>query len=338
MAKSPLAVIFGCFGTTLRVSERTFFRESNPFGFILFQRNCKTPEQVQALVIEMRSAVGREDAPVLIDQEGGRVARLKPPHWRLPPAAVLFSDLAGRDLDRACKAAKLNAQIISLELLGLGIDVNCAPVLDLPQANADPIIGDRISGETPEKAAAIGRAFCEGYLSGGVLPVIKHIPGHGRATVDSHKELPFVAASHKDLQEFDFKPFKALADMPWAMTAHVVYQAIDGDNPATSSDRVITEIIRKEIGFDGVLLSDDLSMQALNGSFRERAENALKAGCDVVLHCNGELEEMEAVVSGCRALNQDALKRIKQASELKGSPEVFNLKNAQKNLNELLAG
>ena len=327
------AVILGCAGTTLSRDERAFYRDANPFGFILFQRNCESPDQVRALVAEMRASVGRDNAPVLIDQEGGRVARLKPPHWRHPPAAEVFSRLS----EHGAEAAKLNAQMIAFELLAMGIDVNCAPVLDLPQADADPIIGDRISGETPEKAAIIGRAACEGYLAGGVLPVIKHIPGHGRATVDSHKALPIVDASHKDLSRFDFKPFKALADMPWAMTAHVVYQAIDGDNPATSSATVIGDVIRGEIGFDGVLLSDDLSMQALRGSFTERAETALKAGCDVVLHCNGVMEEMEAVVAGTAPLSVAALERIERAAKLIDTPKDFDFEGAQQRLDQLLA-
>ncbi len=336
MADAPRAVILGCSGVTLSARELLFFRETDPFGFILFQLNCDTPAQVRALVAEMRSAVGRDDAPVLIDQEGGRVARLKPPHWRLPPAAIEFSDLADRDLQRAYKASKLNARIIAFELLDLGIDVNCAPVLDLPQADADSIIGDRISGETPEKAAVLGRAACEGYLSGGVLPIIKHIPGHGRATVDSHKALPLVGASYEDLLKFDFVPFKFLADMPWAMTAHVVYQSIDSDNPATLSAQVISDVIRSEIGFDGILLSDDLSMQALSGSFRERAERALAAGCDIVLHCNGKMDEMEAVISGCKPLTTAQLACVERASQLKEIPKEFDLIDTQQQLFNLL--
>ena len=330
---APCAVILGCAGTTLSRDEIAFFRDSNPFGFILFQRNCGTPDQVRALVAEMRASVGRDSAPVLIDQEGGRVARLKPPHWRHPPAAEVFSRLS----EHGAEAAKLNAQMIAFELLALGINVNCAPVLDLPQTDADPIIGDRISGETPEKAATLGRAACEGYLAGGVVPVIKHIPGHGRATVDSHKALPIVAASHEDLSAFDFKPFKALADMPWAMTAHVVYQALDAHNPATSSAKVISDVIRGEIGFEGVLLSDDLSMQALRGSFTDRAETALKAGCDVVLHCNGVMDEMQAVVAGCAALNATALERIERAAKLTDTPKDFDFEGAQQRLDRLLA-
>jgi beta-N-acetylhexosaminidase len=337
MADVPRAVILGCSGMTLSARELVFYRETNPFGFILFQRNCDTPDQVRALVAEMRRAVGRDDAPVLIDQEGGRVARLKPPHWRLPPAAIQFSNLADRDLEQACKASNLNARIIAFELFELGIDVNCAPVLDLPQADTDQIIGDRITGETPEKAAALGRAACEGYFAGGVLPIIKHIPGHGRATVDSHKALPLVGATYKDLLEFDFKPFKSLADMPWAMTAHIVYQAIDAANPATSSFQVISDVIRGEIGFDGILLSDDLSMQALSGSLRERAENALAAGCDVVLHCNGKMDEMESVILGSRPLTTAALTRIKRASQLKETSGKFDLNDAQQELAKLLA-
>jgi beta-N-acetylhexosaminidase len=313
----PSAVIFGCAGLTLSEEEKTFFAEINPLGFILFQRNCDTPDQVRALVSSLRDCTGREDAPVLIDQEGGRVARLKPPHWRAAPPAVKFCELAKNDPERGAKAAFLNAALIAAELIELGITVDCAPVLDLPQPGADPIIGDRVAGDTPELSALLGGAACKGFLSGGVLPVIKHIPGHGRAMVDSHKELPIVETSAEELEILDFEPFRALADSPWAMTAHVVFTAYDDQNPATSSKTVIEQIIRGSIGFNGVLISDDLSMQALKGSFEERARSVLKAGCDLALHCNGDMDEMRAVAQGIAPLRAESMARVEAAEKLR---------------------
>jgi beta-N-acetylhexosaminidase len=304
--RAPRAVIFGCAGTALSDGERAFFRDADPFGFILFQRNCESPEQVKALVAALRESVGRAEAPVLIDQEGGRVARLRPPHWRSYPSAATIAGLGSA----APAAARGAARLIADDLTTLGITVDCLPVLDLRVAGADVVIGDRAYGETPERVAELGRAACEGLLSGGVLPVIKHIPGHGRATVDSHVACPIVTLDEAALAASDFAPFRALVDMPWAMTAHVVYAAIDAQHPATLSRRVIDRVIRGSIGFDGLLVSDDLSMQALGGSLGDRARAALAAGCDVALHCNGRADEMAEVAAATGPLSTAAEERI----------------------------
>lgn len=334
-------IILGCSGPALTASERTFFHDADPAGFILFARNCETPDQTRALIRELRAAVGRADAPVLIDQEGGRVQRLSPPHWPARPPAARFARLYESDPDAGLEAARLNARLIAADLVDLGITVDCAPVLDISQSGADPIIGDRAYGHDPAQVAALGRAVAEGLLAGGVLPVIKHIPGHGRATVDSHKALPVVEASLDDLTTVDFAPFAALRDMPWAMTAHVVYRVLDGDHPATTSERVIAGVIRGSIGFDGVLVSDDLSMQALSGGMRERCEAALAAGCDLALHCNGQMAEMEAAVAGCPdAMDDGARRRMERAEAMRVPPEnldgTVDTDEAVSRLHELL--
>ncbi len=315
------AVIFGCEGLSLTNWEREFFAHSNPLGFILFARNCKSPDQIRALVADLRESIGRGSAPVLIDQEGGRVARLKPPWWRAAPAAGRFGLLAGRDRELAEQAVHLNARLIAAELRALGITVDCAPVLDLPTPGASDAIGDRAFGADPERVAELGRAFCDGLLAGGVLPVIKHIPGHGRARVDSHHQLPVVETPRAELEVSDFRPFVALAGAPWAMTGHLVYTAIDPDNPATMSHAVIAEVIRGAIGFDGVLVTDDLSMAALSGDFAGRASKSLAAGCDVVLHCNGKAEEMTAAMGGVGALSAEATRRLTAATARPSAPE-----------------
>ena len=337
---TPLAAIFGCQGLQLDARESRFFREADPFGFILFQRNCDSPEQVRRLVDDLRDSVGRAGAPVLIDQEGGRVQRLKPPHWRDAPPAARFADLAEINLDRALEAARLNARLIARELLELGITVDCTPVLDVPQKTADLIIGDRAYGSDPVMIAALAEAVCEGLLDGGVLPVIKHIPGHGRAEVDSHLALPVVVTPVAELERSDFAPFVALAHMPWAMTAHVVYTQIDADNPATTSPKVI-DVIRREIGFTGLLLSDDLSMEALSGNMTQRANGALVAGCDVVLHCNGKMDEMVEVAAACKGLSDPAAIRIQQAEALRLEnmlPWQESQAEAVQRLNKMLEG
>lgn len=316
-ATRPKAAVFGCAGLRLSDEERQFFEAADPFGFILFSRNVETPEQVAGLVANLRQCVGRGDAPVLIDQEGGRVQRLGPPHWRAAPTGRRFAGLARTDINAARRAARLNARLIADDLRRLGITVNCAPVLDVPAVNGHEIIGDRALGDDPETVAALGRAVCEGLLAGGVLPVIKHLPGHGRAVSDSHLELPVVGAGLEDLRTIDFAPFKSLHEMPWAMTAHVVYSALDSDNPATLSGAVIGGAIRGDIGFDGLLISDDLSMKALAGNFGDRARRALAAGCDVVLHCNGDRGEMTAVADAVGALSVDAGRRIAAAEALR---------------------
>ncbi len=289
------AIILGCAGASLSAAERQFFARLDPLGFILFARNVETPDQVRALVRDLRQSVGRADAPVLIDQEGGRVQRLRPPHWRAAPPAAAFGALLARDRQAGIEATRLNAQIIGGELADLGIDTVCAPVLDLHVTGAHEVIGDRAYSSDPEIVALLGRAACEGFMAAGIMPIVKHIPGHGRATVDSHLSLPVVEASRAELEATDFRPFKALADMPWAMTAHIVFRAIDPGNPATTSKRVVEQIVRGYIGFEGVLIGDDLSMQALQGSIAERARATLAAGCDLALHCNGKMEEMETL-------------------------------------------
>jgi beta-N-acetylhexosaminidase len=315
----PKAAIFGCAGAALSAQERAFFAAENPFGFILFARNVQAPDQVRALVKALRESVGRMDAPVLIDQEGGRVARLKPPHWRAAPAAAKIAALADQDIDAACEAAWLNARLIGGELAALGIDVDCAPVCDVPVAGSHDVIGDRAYGTDPGRVATIARAAALGFLDAGVLPVIKHIPGHGRARADSHLELPTVDTPRAELEMADFVPFRALADMPWAMTAHVRYTALDKDRPATTSPTIIREIIRGQIGFDGVLLTDDLSMKALGGGFPERTRAALEAGCDVALHCNGDMAEMEGVALAAPPLSEAARERIARANAFRKS-------------------
>lgn len=315
----PKAAIFGCAGPVLSAQERAFFAAQNPFGFILFARNVQAPDQVRVLVKTLRESVGRADAPVLIDQEGGRVARLKPPHWRAAPAAAKIAALADQDIDAACEAAWLNARLIGGELAALGIDVDCAPVCDVPVAGSHDVIGDRAYGTDPGRVATIARAAALGFIDAGVLPVIKHIPGHGRARADSHLELPTVDTPRAELETTDFVPFRALADMPWAMTAHVLYTALDKERPATTSPTIIRDIIRGQIGFDGVLVSDDLSMKALGGSFAERTRAALSAGCDLALHCNGDMTEMEGVAAAAGPLSEPARKRIARADGLRQS-------------------
>jgi beta-N-acetylhexosaminidase len=307
----PLAVVLGCAGTSLTDAERRFFEQANPLGFILFARNIETPGQVKALVASLRASVGRDDAPVMIDQEGGRVQRLKPPRWRAAPPAAQLGAIP--DIDMAAEAVRLNAILIGDELRALGIDVDCAPVLDVPVDGAHDIIGDRALSHSPERVGILGRAACEGFLAAGVMPVIKHIPGHGRAKADSHLELPVVTATAEELELSDFVPFEALQDAAWAMTAHVVYTAYDDKRPATLSPVVVSDVIRRHIGFSGLLISDDLSMKALQGSFDERCREALEAGCDVALHCNGDMAEMQAVVKGARPMNDKAMSRFARA-------------------------
>ncbi len=315
----PRAVIFGCAGLSLSDAERAFFRDADPAGFILFQRNCATPEQIRALTADLRACV-RRDAPILIDQEGGRVQRLKPPLWRAAPAAATLAALADGDREAARRAVWINARLIAADLAALGIDVDCAPVLDIPVPGAHDIIGDRAFGTDLDLVAELGRAMGEGLMAGGVLPVIKHIPGHGRATADSHLTCPVVTASAESLAARDLPPFCALADMPFAMTAHVVYTAWD-DRVATLSPKVIDTIIRGAIGFDGVLMSDDLSMKALGGSFAARTRDALAAGCDVVLHCNGVMDEMAEIAAAASRLSAAAARRWNAALSLREPPK-----------------
>jgi beta-N-acetylhexosaminidase len=301
-----------------------------PWGFILFKRNVETPDQVRALVASLRNTVGRADAPVLIDQEGGRVQRLGPPHWGLYPPGRAFGALAGNDPLVRREVTRLGARLMAHDLAALGINVDCVPVLDVPDPAGHEIIGDRAYGQTPEEVALLGRAAAEGLIAGGVLPVIKHIPGHGRAMSDSHLDLPVVDAGFEDLDGRDFAPFRVLSDMPMAMTAHVIYSAIDKKRPATTSRKVMRRVVRGAIGFDGLVMSDDLSMKALSGDFTERAEMSRAAGCDVVLHCNGSMVEMKAVVKGAGELKGRAAARAKAAlARLAKTPEPFDAAEAR---------
>ena len=307
-----LACVFGCAGRTLTADETAFFRDVRPWGFILFGRNVDHPDQVRALTDALRAATDRPEAPVMIDQEGGRVQRLGPPNWRRYPPARRYGAVDS-DAIRRRDLARLGARLMAHDLLALGITVNCAPVLDVPAPEAHDVIGDRAYGSTPSEVASLGRATAEGLIAGGVLPVIKHIPGHGRAQVDSHEALSVVTASRADLDDHDLAPFRMLSDMPVAMTAHVVYAAVDAKRPCTTSRTAIAELVRGAIGFQGLLLSDDLSMRALGGELTSRARSALAAGCDVVLHCNGDLAEMKAVAGGARPLAGRGAERARAA-------------------------
>ncbi len=307
------AAIFGCAGLHVSESERAFFSKHNPVGFILFGRNIETPSQVRNLVATLKSCVDHREPLMLIDQEGGRVARLRPPHWPEYPSAAAFGSLYAAHKEAGEEAVMLTARLIADDLAQLGINVNCAPVLDSFCDGAADIIGDRAYDTDADTVARLGRKVCEGLLNGGVLPVIKHIPGHGRASVDSHIELPAVDTCLETLRQTDFAAFRLLADAPLAMTAHVIYSKIDPHNPATVSKSVIANIVRGDIGFDGLLLSDDLSMKALTGTMRERTAAAITAGCDVVLHCNGNMDEMSAVAEACPSLSRRPAKRLERA-------------------------
>ena len=314
------AAIFGCAGLALTEAERRLFAAVNPLGFIVFARNIDTPEQVRALVAEFREVVGRPDAPVLIDQEGGRVQRLRPPHWRKAPPGAPFAALAQRDPAAAKEALRLNFRLIGRELAELGIDVDCAPVLDVPVPGAHDIIGDRAYGATAAAVAELAAEVIEGLLDEGVLPVIKHIPGHGRALVDSHHDLPVVDAPVTALDSCDFEPFRRLAHAPWAMTAHVVYTALDAHHPATTSAKVIGDTIRGAIGFDGLLISDDLSMKALGGSFEDRTR-----------------DELEAIARAVTPLSAEAERRFARGQAMKRAASPIDVAAAVRRLEDLLA-
>lgn len=316
------AAILGCSGLELTAEERAFFRDVRPWGFILFARNIETPDQVRRLTAALRETVGRADAPILIDQEGGRIQRLGPPHWRVYPPGRAYGELPH---PQRREITRLGARLIAHDLAELGINVDCVPVLDVPDPQGHEIIGDRAYGDTPEDVALLGRAACEGLIAGGVLPIVKHIPGHGRASADSHLELPVVDASWDALDARDFAPFRALCDMPMAMTAHVIYAAVDREQSATTSRSVFDEVIRGAIGFDGLVMSDDLSMKALSGPLEQRAAHSLAAGCDVVLHCNGDMAEMRAVMAGTAELSGRAAERARAAlARIPGTPEPLD--------------
>jgi beta-N-acetylhexosaminidase len=311
------AFITGLAGTTLTPTERAFLRESQPWGLIVFTRNIENPAQVSRLTTSFRDAVARE-APVLVDQEGGRVQRLGPPHWPAYPPGAAYGHLYDRSPALGLKAAYLGARLIAADLRAVGIDVDCLPIADVPVAEADPIIGDRAYGTSAEKVSALARSAAEGLLAGGVLPVLKHIPGHGRATADSHHALPVVDADLATLAATDFAAFRPLGDLPLGMTAHVVYTAIDPIAPATTSVTLVRDVIRGWLDFRGLLMSDDISMSALSGAIEDRARAAIAAGCDLVLHCNGGLDEMQAVASAVPLLAGEAAARSEAALARRG--------------------
>lgn len=306
------AAIYGLSGFALTPDERDFFADADPAGFILFQRNCGDPDQLRALTADLRGISGRGDVPILIDQEGGRVARMKPPHWPAFPTGWAFADLYEKAPASAIEAARANARALALMLRDAGINVDCLPLLDVRQPKADEIVGDRALGAEPMQVAALGRAILDGFASAGVVGVVKHIPGHGRAMCDSHKALPVVEASEDELA-VDLEPFETLNWAPMGMMAHVVYTAWDSERPASQSPTVIEEVVRGRIGFDGWLMSDDLGMEALSGGPGERAAGVIEAGCDVALHCSGKIDEMIAVAKAVPAMGERSGERLRQA-------------------------
>ncbi len=322
---SQTACIFGCESLRLSSDEKQFYKDAKPWGFILFARNLETPDQIHTLTSELRDTVGY-DAPILIDQEGGRVQRLRSPEWSewLPP----LEQVEALPNEAAQAAIYLQYRIIAAELKTLGIDVNCAPMLDIATKDSHEIIENRCFGRDPETVSTMGRAAANGLLDGGVLPIIKHIPGHGRANMDSHFELPVLDTTHEILKSSDFVPFQRLSDLPMAMTAHITYTDIDPDNCATQSSKVINTI-RSEIGFDGLIMTDDLSMKALKGSFADRCDASFNAGCDVVLHCNGVMDEMTQVAKAAPFLSGQALKRADAATKLRHIPDDFDMESAK---------
>ncbi len=316
------AFICGLAGTALSEDEAAFLREARPWGVILFGRNVEHPEQIKALCTSVREALQREDVPVLIDQEGGRVQRIKPPHLRAYPAGTVYGRFYRRNPLSGVEAAFLGAKLIGLDLSALGINVNCMPVLDIPVEGGTTAIGDRALGRTVDAVATLGGAQIDGLLASGVLPVVKHMPGHGRATVDSHAEVPKVDATTAELEAQDFTPFRLLAKRsPLGMTAHVVFLDVDDSAPATFSSTVIASIIRERIGFDGALMTDDISMGALSGEPQARAERAIAAGCDLVLHCNGVMDEMLGIAAGVPELEGEPLRRCEAALAARRAPE-----------------
>jgi beta-N-acetylhexosaminidase len=333
---STRAFITGISGLELNADEREFIRSERPWGFILFRRNVETPAQVAKLLVDLRSTLGEPDAPVLIDQEGGQVQRLRPPHWPLYPAGAAFGDLYDIDPVLGLSAARLSARLIAADLTDLGVTVDCLPLADVPVPGADDVIGDRAYGAEPGKVAAIARAVTDGLEQGGILPVLKHIPGHGRATADSHLKLPTVDTPRKELERTDFAAFRPLADLPMAMTAHVVFSALDPAHPATTSATIIEQVIRGVIGFQGLLMSDDLGMNALQGSFAERARAVVSAGCDMILHCSGKLDEMREIAAETPELSGKALDRARRALASRGTPQPFDRLAARAELDALI--
>ncbi len=331
------AFITGLSGPILTTAERHFVQEADPWGLILFKRNVTTPGALRRLIGDFRTLVGRQ-APVLIDQEGGRVQRLGPPHWQSYPPGAAYGAAFDRDQAGGIAAARLGGRLIANDLAELGIDVDCAPVADVPAVGADPVIGDRAYGSDPAKVAALAGGFAAGLLEGGVLPVLKHLPGHGRATADSHQSLPVVSAERAVLDATDFAAFRPLRGLPLGMTAHVVFTAIDPVAPATTSANIVKHVIRDSIGFTGLLMSDDISMGALSGSLSERSRAAIAAGCDLVLHCNGVLSEMREVASEAPVLAGEAARRAEVALAARKRPAPLDVAGSRAELANLLHG
>jgi beta-N-acetylhexosaminidase len=328
------AFITGLAGAALTADERAFLREALPWGLILFKRNIQDRAQAAGLVKECFDVVG--EVPVLVDQEGGRVQRFGPPHWPAYPAGAAYGALYQRSKAKGLRAAWLGARLIAADLKPLGIDVDCLPLADVPARGADQVIGDRAYGDTPDQVAAVAAAVAEGLLAGGVLPVLKHIPGHGRANADSHLSLPVVRASKTELEAADFAAFRPLKGLPLGMTAHVVFTALDPVLPVTTSATMIGEVIRGWIGFDGLLMTDDVSMGALSGSIGERSRAALKAGCDLVLHCNGKLDEMRMVAAEAPELAGQAARRSAAALARRHAPKPLDLAEARREFADLM--
>jgi beta-N-acetylhexosaminidase len=331
------AFITGLAGLNISANERAFLRDARPWGLIIFKRNVSSPPQISELIQSFRDAVGW-DAPVLVDQEGGRVQRLGPPHWAAFPPGARYGELYEREPAAGLAAARLAGHLIAADLKPLGIDVDCLPLADVPVSDGDPVIGDRAYGREPGKVAAIAKAIAQGLQAGGVLPVLKHLPGHGRATTDSHLKLPVVDTDRATLEVTDFAPFRALASLPLGMTAHVVFSAIDPVAPATTSVTMVGQVIRGFIGYQGLLMSDDISMNALSGTITERTRAALAAGCDVVLHCNGDLREMTEVAGEAPELSGGAARRADAALAARSAPEEFDADSAREIFDRMLGG
>lgn len=335
---SVRAVIFGCDGHELTSDEISFFQQAKPWGFILFGRNCGSPDQVRRLTASMREVLGRKDAPILIDQEGGRVQRLRGAHWKPRPPAASFGTISRQNPRAARDLAYDNARIMGAELLDLGVNVDCTPCVDVPVEGAHNIIGDRAFGNDAWVVASLGQAVIDGMMDSGVLPVVKHLPGHGRARADSHMELPVVDTAREELERTDFTPFRALSRAPLGMTAHVVYSDIDATAPATTSKKVIDEVVRGFIGFDGLLMTDDLTMRALKGSLSERVKASIAAGCDMILHCTRNMDEMREIADATPLLSGKALDRADRALSLLGRPKAFEIAAAQLRVDSALNG